>query len=165
MTSLRRPSRRQPPNCSKSCAPPSMMRISRSTGWFPTLHTAMSCCAWFGTSLQMVARSVRSKYASSDLQASATVLSPSTRVRIRHRLPRPGLGSEQTEVELHDVLRVIDLNRRRIAIGPVGNEQRCVVPEDLAIVDLIGGLEDRPVVVRGHWRGRSFVVHDIEQDY
>jgi hypothetical protein len=40
-----------------------------------------------------------------------------------------------------------------------------VVPEDLALVDLIEGLEDRPVRVKGHWQGRSFVVHDIESDY
>ena len=95
----------------------------------------------------------------------ATILSPATRTRIRHRLPTATADVGQGAVELRDVLRVIDLNRRRIAIGAVGREQRCSVPEDLALVDLIEGLEDRPVIVRGHWQGKTFVVHDVEPDY
>ncbi len=43
-------------------------------------------------------------------------------------------------------------------------EQKCLVPDTLALVDLIGGLEDRPVRVKGHWQGKSLVVHDIEAD-
>lgn len=60
---------------------------------------------------------------------------------------------------------MIDLNRRKIALGPDEREQPCEVPPDLALVDLIGGLEDRPVRVTGHWRGTIFVVHDVEPDY
>ncbi len=94
-----------------------------------------------------------------------TILTPATRNALRRRIPRrpPGHG-ESPEQEIRDVLRVIDLNRRRIALGPSDREQKCLVPEDLALVDLITGLEDRHVRVRGHWQGKSFVVHDIEPD-
>lgn len=97
--------------------------------------------------------------------APPTILTPETRTRIRRRLPKAPSKGGSEEVELRDRLRVIDLNRRHIALGPVEREQRCLVPEDLALVDLIGGLEDRPVRVKGHWQGKVFVVHDVEPDY
>jgi hypothetical protein len=94
------------------------------------------------------------------------MLTPVTRAAIRRRLAhkRPRRAEPQ-EVELRDVLRVIDLNQRKIALGPLEREQPCRVPDDIGLVDLIRGLEDRPVRVRGHWQGRQFVVHDIEPDY
>jgi hypothetical protein len=94
-----------------------------------------------------------------------TILTPVTRQTIRRRIPRrPADHGQAPEQEIRDVLRVIDLNRRRIALGPSDREQKCVVPDDLALVDLVTGLEDRNVRVRGHWQGQSFVVHDIEPD-
>lgn len=94
-----------------------------------------------------------------------TILTPATRNTLRRRIPtrRSGHG-RPSEREIRDVLRVIDLNRRRIALGPTDREQKCVVPDDIALVDLITGLEDRDVRVRGHWQGKAFVVHDIEPD-
>lgn len=94
-----------------------------------------------------------------------TILRPEVRARISRRLPiRPTVSSDEI-VELRDVLRVIDLNRRKIALGTADREQPCEVPADLALVDLIEGLEDKPVRVTGHWRGRVFVVHEVEPDY
>ena len=117
-----------------------------------------------GTSRQMAVRSARSKCAASE----QTNLRRFSRQRLEHpsvliRTRRSGHG-HPPEREIRDVLRVIDLNRRRIALGPTDREQKCVVPDDLALVDLITGLEDRNVRVRGHWQGRSFVVHNIEPD-
>lgn len=96
---------------------------------------------------------------------TTALLTPVVKAFLGRRLRRDGqIANEPSEIELRDTLRVIDLNRSRIGLGPKDEEQWCRVPQDLAIVDLVAGLEDQPVRVRGHRQGKSFMVHDLERD-
>jgi hypothetical protein len=67
------------------------------------------------------------------------------------------------ETEQTAVLRVVDLNRGWIRLGPKGQESQWWVGGTMVIEEIIEGLINKSVHVVGHWHRSRLLIDDIEE--
>jgi hypothetical protein len=68
----------------------------------------------------------------------------------RIRAMRPPRPKGEKEIVLVDVLRAVDLNSRKVKLGPPDHERVCIAEDDfLFVADVLEGILDEPVRITG----------------